>query len=320
MPTDVTVQIVTYNSEREIGACLEAIRGQNHPISRVLVIDNGSTDGTAKAVAAFPEVEYRPQGKNLGYGAGHNVGFRDLKTQYALVLNPDVNLGRDYLAVLIEEMQKDPQAGMAGGRLVREAPEGRILDSAGLVMGRNRRARDRGQGEPDDGRYRMTEEVFGICGAAALFRREFLEDVVEGNQVFDEDLFMYKEDVDLSWRGNRRGWKAIYIGQVEVLHNRGWGARTAVLPEIRLHSLKNRYLVMLKNDSISGILSNVLWIGATEIGIWGYALLREPFLFGVWVRLIRLAPSAWRKRRAFFREGPRIGPSASQAVGREVVS
>src|SRR5262249_58653681 len=113
--------------------------------------------------------------------------------------------------------------GSLSGKLLRGDPvEGpSVIDSAGHVLYRNRTALNRGENEPDRGQFDEPAEVFGVCAAAALYRRAMLEDVRVGDDYFDSTFFAYLEDVDLDWRARLRGWKAWYAPAAVAIHERG---------------------------------------------------------------------------------------------------
>src|SRR5690606_18443946 len=117
---------------------------------------------------------------------------------YALLLNPDTRLDPDYAAVLVRELEADPRAAIAGGKLLR--PDRATLDSAGIRLPRHRRPRDRGSGEPDRGRYDRREAVFAVSGAAMMVRRAAMAAIALDGEVVDESFFAYHDDTDLCWR------------------------------------------------------------------------------------------------------------------------
>jgi GT2 family glycosyltransferase len=250
MGASVSVGIVTYNSARDVAACLDAVRAQTLPAGEVLVWDNASTDGSAE-VARAGGVSVVVSGVNIGFAAAANELVRRTAGPYLLLLNPDASLMPDYVERLVSAAESDSRLGSLTGKLVRPAagPGPRVIDSAGHVLYRNRSALNRGENELDRGQYDMAEEVFGVCAAAALYRRAMLEDVRIGDEYFDSRFFAYLEDVDLDWRGRLRGWKAYYVPGAVGIHERGHkGKRRMKHTTVLRHSLKNRYLMMLRND------------------------------------------------------------------------
>jgi GT2 family glycosyltransferase len=174
-----------------------------------------------------------------------------------------------------------------------------VIDSTGIVMTRDQRHLDRGAGSADAGQYEHVEEVFGASGAAALYRRAMLEDVKVMGEYFDEDFFAYREDADLAWRARLLGWSCWYVPTALAYHRRRVTPerRANLPPELNRYSVRNRFLLRLKNQPLAHAL-RFLWPGLLrDVQVIGYVLLREwssiPGLFDV----VRLLPKTARKRR-----------------------
>jgi GT2 family glycosyltransferase len=308
---NVTVCIVTYNSERYLQRCLEALEAQTQQPADVFVWDNASTDqSVALAERRGATVVRAP--KNVGFARAANELIQRTTTPYVLLLNPDAHLRPHYIERLEEAAEADPAIGSVTGKLIRPAHDGEIprLDSTGHVLYRNRVAANRGENEPDLGQYDAEREVFGVCAAAALYRRAMLEDVRVGAEYFDSTFFAYLEDVDLDWRARLRSWKAYYVPTAVAEHERGHKGdrqrQTAL--EIR-HSLKNRYLMMVRNDRPADLLPDLGVILTSEIlRLLDYGLRRPTALSG-YVRALRLLPHAVAARRQI--QGRRLVDSAA---------
>jgi GT2 family glycosyltransferase len=267
MTKNVTVCIVTYNSERYLPRCLEALDAQRRLPADVLVWDNASSDESVVLAEKLGATVVRAP-ENVGFARAANELIARTATRYVLLLNPDAYLGPRYLEELEKAAEADPAIGSVTGKLIRSPRSDGIplLDSTGHVLYRNRVAVNRGENEPDRGQFDTAGEVFGVCAAAALYRRAMLEDVRLGADYFDSMFFAYLEDVDLDWRARLRGWKAYYVPAAIAEHERGHKGerrRQSVL-EIR-HSLKNRYLMMLRNDRLADVLPDLGVILFTEI-------------------------------------------------------
>jgi GT2 family glycosyltransferase len=242
----VAVSLVTYRSARHIDACLDAVRAQGGSVAEVLLVDNGSRDGTLERVRArHPEVLTLALDRNVGYAAAHNRNFRRSRSEFFLALNPDVVLHARHLEELLACMAREPGIGAVGGRLLSPGPQPR-LDSAGIAWQRGRmRFVDRGRGASPDA-YDREEDVFGTCGAATLYRREALRSVCAPAETpFAERLFMYYEDVDLGWRLRRAGWRVRYCPRALATHARGGSGANAAFVEY--HLVRNRLWVSLRN-------------------------------------------------------------------------
>jgi len=297
----VSVCVVTWNSATQIEECLGSVFSQTGPPREVVVVDNASSDGTAERVARFgARARLLRNRRNLGFSAGVNRGLRATSGAFFATLNPDVRLAPDYLALLVRELEGDPELGFATGCLVRpgsaDAPR---IDSAGLLLGRDRRGRDRGRGRAPEGVLAEPARVFAACGAAAVFRRRMLADLAYPNgEVFDESFFCYKEDLDLGWRAHRRGWSGLCLPAARGIHRRGWreGGRGGVDLAVRVHSFKNRYLMMVKNETLRGLLAGLGALAWFELRALIYWVLFEPGLWKAYPALARSLPDAWRKR------------------------
>jgi GT2 family glycosyltransferase len=300
LAAQVSVGIVTYDSAPHIVRCLQAVRAQSRLPAEVLVWDNASTDGSvelARGLGATVIVS----AVNVGFAAAANELIRRTRSPYVLLLNPDASLAPDYLERLGGVAESDPRIGSLTGKLVRPGPVGgpRVLDSTGHVLYRNRWARNRGEREPDRGQFDEAGEVFGVCAAAALYRRAMLEDVRLGDEYFAESFFAYLEDVDLDWRARLRGWKAYYVSSALAAHDRGHkGKRRTAHAGVLRHSLKNRYLLMLRNDRVRDLLRDGPAILALEaLRLADYALSHPSALRG-YLDLVPLLKSALAARQA----------------------
>src|SRR4051812_4153496 len=198
---DVSIVMVTYNSATDLHTSITAALAQRGVSFDVLVVDNGSTDATRQIVGAFArEVRLLPQDVNRGFAGGANIGINACAGRYVLLLNPDCRLAPDFARCLVDWLDRHPEAGSASGRLLRGdgpglEPDG-LLDSAGIRLTVAGRHFDRGSDEPAKGRYLLHEEVFGVTGAAAMFRRAALESGRISTGYFDSDFFVYREDAD----------------------------------------------------------------------------------------------------------------------------
>ena len=296
---NVSAVIVTWQSGEDIAGCLGSVYADGG-IAEVIVVDNASADCTVRDIEEkFPSVRLVRNQANMGFAAAANDGIKLATGEYVLVMNPDVRLEPGCAGALARALDGDRGAAAAAPMLTR--PDG-TLDSAGLMMRRDRKAVDIGAGE-DPAKHRDGRRVFGACGAAAMYRMSALEDAKCMGEYFDESFFAYKEDVDLSWRFDLLGGKTVYVPGAAARHGRGWkaGARSAMPRFVRRHSHKNRYLTIIKNDDSVNVLLHLPWILAYEAALFGYALIFEPFLLKAYADVIRLMPELLKKRREIMR-------------------
>jgi GT2 family glycosyltransferase len=164
----------------------------------------------------------------------------------------------------------------------------------------NQRHFDRGSGEIDIGLYNEREYVFGASGAAAFYRREMLEDIREGSEYFDESFFAYREDVDLAWRSQWRGWRCLYLPEAKGYHARQVlpSNRSTVPDVINMHSFKNRFLLRIKNMDSGTYIRFLVPIAFRDASIMVYVALREWSSLPGIPLLIRALPRAWALRKS----------------------
>ncbi|MDP8981744.1 MAG: glycosyltransferase family 2 protein [Acidobacteriota bacterium] len=305
MRTTVSVTIVTYNTRQFIESCLESVLEQRHPVE-VVVVDNASMDGTRGVLSRYEDrIRVIYNNENIGFAAAQNQAIAASSGDWVLVLNPDVVLLPRFIEQLVECGHLDSKVGTVCGRLLAmgrdlEPLEKPIIDSAGLYFTPAMRHFDRGSHEPDDGRFRDMEYVFGASAAAALYRREMIADVSDAGNFFDPDFFAYREDADVAWRAQLLGWRCLYVPDAEGFHVRSVhpGNRRAVPGVLNMHSVKNRFLMRIKN--MTGGLYQRFWRPTTarDLLVVGGCLLREPGSLPAFFHIARCFPRAlgWRRR------------------------
>ena len=190
MSRSVCVTIVTYNARQYIEPCLESILRQQYSPLDVVVVDNASMDGTRGILARYENrIRVSYNNDNVGFAAAQNQAMARSSSEWVLVLNPDVVLEPGFIEHLMAAAQIDGRVGTICGRLLAtgrdlQPLEKPLIDSAGLYFTPAMRHFDRGWHEPDDGRFRRLEYVFGASAAAALYRREMVADISDGPQFF----------------------------------------------------------------------------------------------------------------------------------------
>lgn len=259
----VQVQIVTFHSEHVIDRCLQSVLSQTYPHMSIIVVDNASKDTTITKIQMYPRVRLYALSENVGYAAAHNLAFTEAvqdHIDYVLTVNPDVQLEKDYVERCVSAAV-NPTVGGVTGKLVRmsfQAIQTTILDSTGLLMGPLYHAMDRGAGEVDAGQYDALTQVWGVCGAAALYRVAMLLDLEPEAKALEKSFFLYKEDVDLCWHANQRGWTFAYEPSAIAFHERGWKTRNSAPSWLaKEHSLANQVAILLRHGRVS---SPIFWV------------------------------------------------------------
>jgi len=319
MNKTVAINILSYNGEKLIGPCLKSVAEQTYPHIEVLVIDNASKDKSLEQIQIskskihkFP-IRIIENKENVGFAAGHNQGIRESKGEYVFCLNQDVIMDKDFIQNAIETMEKDKKIGAIQGRLYKitdiNSPIREVIDTTGLMIFKNRRVVNRGQGEKESGQYMKAEEIFGADGAAPIYRRGALENAKINNEYFDENFFCYKEDIDLSWRMRLLGWKIYYEPKAIGYHLRGAGEtatiktaeiirqRKKISSFAKFHSFKNQRLMQIKNELPSLFFPDFFSILIKEIGAWTYVLVFETYTLKAIKELFKTIPDAFKKRK-----------------------
>ncbi|MAF36652.1 glycosyl transferase [archaeon] len=217
---ETTVIVMNYNERRFLQDCLESLRKQTYTDFSITLVDNGSIDGSIEYVREnFPEVDVIANGKNLGFAEGNNKGMLKATSSFIVILNNDTIVDANWLKHLVEEAQLFPKAGMCASKMV-YVDDKKVLNSAGLEVFKNGRAKDRGIKESVNN-YTTNDWVLGPCGGAALYKRSMLEDIKLDGTYFDPDYFIYYEDLDLALRGQARGWRCRFVANAIVYHKEG---------------------------------------------------------------------------------------------------
>jgi GT2 family glycosyltransferase len=296
---------VTFNSERYIRRCLDTVLEQEDVALEVVVVDNASTDRTRKILKDFKgRVRVIASDRNLGFAEGQNRAIRATNADWVLTLNPDVLLERGFIRRLVDAGESDPKAGTVCGKLLSigpgfvPLPEPRI-DSTGIFFTPAMRHFDRGWHERDSTGSGAMEYVFGASAAAALFRRRMIEDVAISGSFFDPDFFVYREDADVAWRAQLLGWRCIYTPSAVGHHVRTVtpANRRSIPAVINMHSVKNRFLMRIKNISPNLYGRNWLSITTRDLTVVTCCVVWEHTSLRAFWYLAKNLPRVLAKRR-----------------------
>ena len=261
----VSVVIVNFNGQKYLEECLGSLEHQSTRGFETILVDNGSRDESVGYLRnRFPWVLIVENGKNLGYAGGANAGIRAARGDLILTLNNDTIPSPDFIEKFTGLVPDDPSVGMWAAKMV--FPDGRI-NSAGICISRSGASWDRGMFEPDRGQYDRNEEVFGPCGGAALYRKKMLDDI----GLFDEDFFLFMEDVDLAFRARLAGWRCMYNPSAKVVHVHGGtaGYRSALSV---YYGNRNICWYPAKDFPLPFLFSSLPWIIGRSLGVIPYYL------------------------------------------------
>ena len=286
MPTDerVVALVVNWNGSEVLPATLDALRSTVHPELEIVVVDNASTDGSAGAVR--DPARLVPLAENLGYGGALNAVLRSSNldgedggspaADYFLLLNNDILVEPETVSRLLE-MARAKGPGIYGPKVLLEGKPGRLDAAWGRITWSHVLSSFAGKGARDRGRYDRTRRVQLLLGCALLVHRRVFRDV----GFFDEDYFMYHEEVDFLFRAGRKGYPAYYCPSARVHHRRAHSTRDEPLKRV-FWVRRNTVLFLRKHRA-----------GAWAWGCWGKSLVLSLVWNAVLLRWQRVA-AIWR--------------------------
>lgn len=253
MAISIYVVIVTHDSAEELNICLTHLEKQTVPIKGMVIVDSGSTDTHyLDGLHCFQGMKVIKT-ENVGFSKANNIGFKNLvvdREGMVVFMNPDTFLPPDYLAQAINVLNENPGAAVVSGKLLgynlKDMKPTGMIDSTGVFRRWYGRWYDRGQGNKDQGQYDLICTPPALCGALMCCRLKALEPY-QGD-IFDEDFFLYKEDIELCLRLRETGWLLIYDPKLVAHHCRGWAKnRRKVSYELRLMAARNEVLLYRKH-------------------------------------------------------------------------
>jgi GT2 family glycosyltransferase len=298
----VSIIIVTYNSEKDIQKLLPSLLSQTYKNFEIILVDNNSQDRSVELTKNyFSDAKVIKNSENLGFAHAVNQGIKVSSGEFILLLNPDTMFKEDFIEILVKKLKEHPEAGGACGKLLTE--DGKKIDSAGIFFSPFLRHFDRGQGEEPE-KYALEVYVFGVSGASALFRRKMLEDVKIDEEYFDSSFFAYREDADLCWRAQLLGWKFLYVPSAIGFHKRRVfpGKRKELPAFINMHSVKNRFLMRIKNQTLFLFFTLFFPSLIRDLGIIIYIPLFERTSLKAFKDIFSLLPRALKWRRKIMKK------------------
>ena len=247
-PRSISVVIPNFNRRAQLQRCLASVVTQASA-TQVVVVDNGSTDGSVEAASCFPGVTVLRNLSNEGFARAVNQGIAQCTGQFIALLNNDAVAHPEWLEQMLCGMS-DPGIGMVAAKIL-VAANPHLIDKAGHLIYPDGQNRGRGSGQPDHGQYDQAEEVLWPDGCAALYRHSMLDEI--GG--FDETFFAYGEDAELGLRARIAGWRCMYSPRAVVWHER---ASTLGLLSSRRVTLieRNRLLLAVRHFPLRLLLLN----------------------------------------------------------------
>ncbi len=235
----VSVIIPNYNGKKFIKECIDALESQTYTDFETIFVDNGSLDGSRSYVKEnYPQIKFIPLDKNYGFSGAVNVGIKEAKGDYVVLLNNDTQVQKDWLKNLVACIEKDPKIFSCSSKMIRYN-ERDLIDDAGDEYSILGWAKKRGDGKSVD-LYEEDKQVFSACAGAAIYRKSIFKEI----GYFDENFFAYLEDVDIGYRGNIYGYKNIYCSKALVYHigSATTGATRHNAFKVKLSARNNFYL------------------------------------------------------------------------------
>lgn len=317
MNPSVAISLVVYNGEAYLKRCLASIDAQTYREYTLTIIDNGSRDGSLALVKEYaPRAQLICEAENTGFSRAHNRVIRSTNAEFILILNQDCELELTYLERCVRAMRDNITCASVTGSLMRmhgltSVVQNGSIDTLGLCIHRTFHISNLGAGLPAAAIPQASFTVFGVSATAALYRRTALDDVAYSKsgyrEYFDEDFFMYKEDVDIAFRLHQKGWRARCEVSARGHHVRSTSSLilSRAAQTINFFSYRNHFLFLIKNMTRSIALRYGLYIVVYEWVKLTYIALTEP-------RTLRAIPAAWALRARMKAKRPRSAGFAAR--------
>ena len=252
-PFLVAIIILNWNNWPDTLACVESCRKLTWPNVRIFIVDNGSTDGSEGIFRqSCPEAKIIQTGANRGFAGGNNIGIRhamEAGADYVWLLNNDAVAAPDALSMLVEAMQADSAAAVAGSKIYFHDDPKRIWFAGGIWRKGRLRLRQRGAGQLDRGQFSEQCEVGSISGCSMLLRTTVIGEI----GLLDEDYFLYWEDTDWCARAERNGYRVLFVPSSHVWHK----VSASVAPHSQLqyyYNTRNGLFFCMRHDWASLVL------------------------------------------------------------------
>ncbi len=267
---EISVAVVTYNSRKFISGCLDSVFRQFNPEMEVVVVDNGSTDGSAELIKSkYSRAKFIKNQKNLGAAFARNQAIANSQGKWVVTLDSDIVLGDNFFTAFRHlQTAGDAKIGMIIPNILNSG--GSRVYSQGIYLSFLKRFYDYGREKPANFFRKKPVKIIGPCSAAAFYRRKMLEEVEEVTGYFDRRFFFLVEDVDLAWRAKKAGWKSLFSPESFCFHQ---GNSCRAGKKVRQYlSYRNRKLMLKKNSKkLKKLKLNPLW--------WFYDWFRFIYLY-----------------------------------------
>jgi GT2 family glycosyltransferase len=249
MSPRVAIIVLNWNGGDDTSACLESLRQLDYPDYEVIVVDNGSTDGSVEVVrASFPKATILETGENLGFAEGNNVGLRHALAygvDYALLLNNDTEVAPDCISLLVDAIENTPRSGVAGPTIYYFDRPTVIWSAGGVIDWTRGCTRMVGLNEVDRGQFgHNVRPVDFVTGCALLIKMPVVEQV----GLLDPRFFAYYEETEWCVRIARTGFRILHVPQAKIWHKISPAAREAS-PQVHYYMTRNRLLLLKSSNA-----------------------------------------------------------------------
>jgi len=218
MQKEVYIIVLNWNGKDDTLECLKSLEKINYSNYRIIVVDNGSEDDSVSEIRRrFSNVKIIENKKNLGFSGGNNVGIKyaiDNGAHYALLINNDTTVEKDFLNELVEIGESDEKIGVLGSKIYFYSEPNRIWFAGGKVSWLKNKGTHIGLDQIDSGQYDKIKEMDYLTGCCLLIKREVIEKI----GVLSEDYFLYYEDTDFSLRAKNAKYKIVYVPKSKIYH------------------------------------------------------------------------------------------------------
>ncbi len=273
----ISLIIITYNSEKFIGSCLDSAFSQSIDFNNIIIVDNNSQDNTKNIINNYKNLNCIKLDYNSGYSKAANIGIGYRKSDLYVISNADVLLESNFVANTKYCFANNTEIDMLSPLMLRF--DKKTIDSAGQEYSLFLYPKEIGYNKKASDMKFEKRKIFSVCGAATVFSHHSLEKLKLDGKYYDEDFFMFWEDFDIGWRANLLGLNIMFYPKAIVYHYRSATLKKTFLSKIALslgrdsnikyHLVKNRYLTLIKNFYFKDfwylipliIFKDILWVG-----------------------------------------------------------
>lgn len=251
-----SIIILTHNGKKFLGECLDSLKKQTYSNFEIIVVDNASTDSSTKFIEKnYPKVRLIKNKFNLGYAGGNNVGIKNAKGKYIVILNNDTIADREWLKELVMTAKSNKKIGIVGGKVYYsdhpnkiQSIGGRLREWDNFILFGSRI----GKNQEDIGQYEKWGEIDYAIGCAFLIKKEVLNKI----GLFDEKYFIYNEEIELSYRAKKAGYKIVYAPKAKIWHHGSAVVRGETYKKVYF-TQRNKIRFILKNFELYLIIWNI---------------------------------------------------------------